>query len=56
MTQGYNDNTKRPKPKQNKLGILTIYTFCWKNQQRVSGLEESVAGVTYLSMRIYLKS
>ena len=34
MTQKYNDNTKRPKLKQNQLGILKIYIFCWKKQQR----------------------
>ena len=30
MRQRYNDNTKRPKPKENKLGILKIYAFCQK--------------------------
>ena len=32
MRQKYNDNTKRPKPKENKLGILKIYAFCQKIQ------------------------
>ena len=56
MSQRYNDNTKRPKLEKNQLGILKIYAFCRKIQQRASGLGESVAGVTYPSMRIYPKS
>ena len=52
MSQRYNDNKKRPKPKENQLGILKVYTFCWKIQQRASIPSENVAGVTYLSMRI----
>ena len=51
----YADNI-RLKPKQNKLGILKIYQFCWKIQHGASGLEESTAGVTYLSIRIHPKS
>ena len=47
---------KRPKPKENQLVILKIYAFCQKIQQRASGPGESVAGVTYLSMRIHPKS
>ena len=46
MCQRYNDNTKRPMPKENELGILKIYTFCRIIQQRVSGPGESAAGVT----------
>ena len=30
MSQRYNDNTKRPKPKDTLLGILTIYAFYCK--------------------------
>ena len=37
MRQRYNDNTKRPKPKENQLGILKIYAFCQKIQQKTSG-------------------
>ena len=44
-----------PNPKVNQLGILKIYTFCKKIQQRASGPGESVARVTYLSMRIHPK-
>ena len=56
MSQRYNDNTKRPKPKENQLGILKIYAICRNIQQRASGPGEGAAGVTYLSMRTYLKS
>ena len=55
MGQRYNDNTKRPKSKENQLEILKIYTFCQKVQQRALGPGESTAGVMYLSMRIHLK-
>ena len=48
----YNDNTKRPKPKENQLGILNIHAVCWKIQQTVSGPGGSFAGVMYLYMRI----
>ena len=53
MRQRYNDNTKRLKPKENQLGILKMYPFHQKIQQRASGLGESAAGVTYLSMRMH---
>ena len=56
MKQRYNDNTKRPKPKENQLGILNIYAFCQKIQQRASGPAESTAWVTYLSMRMHPKN
>ena len=36
MRQIYNDNTKKPKPKENQLGILKIYAFCLKIQQKTS--------------------
>ena len=39
----YRDDTKRPKLKENQLGILKIYTFCQKIQQKVSGPGESSA-------------
>ena len=48
MSQRYNDNTKRSKLMENQLGILIIYVFCWKIQQRASGQVESAIGVTYL--------
>ena len=56
MSQRYNENIKRPKPKENQLGILNIYAFCQKIQQRESGPGESAAGVTYLFLRIHPKS
>ena len=56
MTQRYNNNTKRPKPKENHLRILKIYAFCQKIHQRASGSGESTAGVMYLSMRMHAKS
>ena len=56
MSQRCNDNTKSPKLKEKQLGILKIYTFCQKIQQRVSGPGESASGVTHLSMRIHPKS
>ena len=56
MSQRYNKNTKRPKANKNQLGILKIYTFCWKIHQRVSGPGESAAGFMYLSMRVQPKS
>ena len=46
MSQRYNDNTKRPKPKENQLEILKIYAFCQKIQQRALAPAESAAGVT----------
>ena len=55
MMARYNDNTKRPKLKENQLGILKIYAFCRKIQQRASGPGDSTVGVMYLSMIIHLK-
>ena len=45
MSQRYNDDTKRPKSKENQLEILKIYAFCQNIQQRASGLGESAVGV-----------
>ena len=56
MSQRYSDNTKRPKPKENQLGILKIYAFFRKIPQRALGPGESAIGVTKLSMRIHPKS
>ena len=56
MSERYNDNIKRPRPKENQPGILKIYTIYWKIQQMASGPGESAAGVTCLSMRIHPKS
>ena len=56
MTQRYNDNTKKPKLKENQLGILKIYVFYWKIQRRGSGPGESTSGVTYIFVRIHLRS
>ena len=54
MRQRYNDNTTMSKPQENQLGILKIYTFCQKIQQ-IPQVQESTAGVTYLSMRMHPK-
>ena len=56
MSQRYNDNTKRPKPEENQLGILKIYACCQEIQQRALGPGESAAGVRYLFIRIHLES
>ena len=45
MSQRYDDNTKRPKPRDDQQGILKIYAFCREIQQRASGLGESAADV-----------
>ena len=37
MRQRYNDKTKRPKPKENQLGILKIFAFWQKIQQKTPG-------------------
>ena len=56
MSQRYNDSTKMPQLKENQPGILKIYAFCWKIQQRGLGPGDSAAGVMYLSMRLHPKS
>ena len=57
MSQTYNDNIKRPKPQDTQLGILNIYAFCRKIQQKASGPGKSDAGVTqYLSLGIHPKT
>ena len=48
--------TEKGRKKENQLRILKIYEFCLEIQQSASGIGESVAGVTYLSMRIHPKS
>ena len=53
MRQRCNDKTKRPKPKENQPGMLKIYAFCQKIQQRFSCPGRSAAGFTYLSMRMH---
>ena len=45
MSQIYYDNIKRPKSQDIPLGILKIYTFYWKIQQRASCAAESTARV-----------
>ena len=57
MNYTYNDNTERPKPKENQLGILGISSREFTHsvteiQQRPSGPRESAAGAMYLSLRI----
>ena len=51
----HHDIIKRPKLKEDQLGILKIHAFCWKIQQRALGPEQSTAGVMYLSLRIHSK-
>ena len=46
MIQRCIDNTKWPKRKENKLGILEIYTYCQKFQQRAWDPGKSPARVT----------
>ena len=46
MSQIYNANIKRLKLQDILLGILKIYSFYWKIQQRTLGPGESTAGVT----------
>ena len=47
MSQRYNDNIKRPKLKENQLGILKMFAVCQKILQRaLAGQGESTAGVT----------
>ena len=46
MSQKYNDNTKRAKPKENQLGILKFYAFCQKIWQKALGPGEHATGDT----------
>ena len=56
MNQIYKDNTKRPKWKENQLGILGIsvreFTHFADIQQRVSDPGQSTTRATYQSIRI----
>ena len=56
MRQRYNDNRKKPKTKQNQLGILKFYVFCQKIQQRALGPGESAACWGCVSMRMHPKN
>ena len=56
MSQRHNGSTKRKKPQDIQLGILKIYAFSQRIQQKASGPGESAAWVRYLSMRIHPKS
>ena len=48
MRQRYNNNTKRPKPTENQLGILKFIHFARKfSRGPASGPGESTAGVMY---------
>ena len=47
--------TKTPKPEENQLGILKIYSFCQEIQHRALGPGDSTAGVMYLPMRVHQK-
>ena len=58
MSQTYDDNTKRPKPKENQLGYYESHqgNLCimLEIQQRTSGPGESAVGATYLSLRTFV--
>ena len=56
MSERYIDNTKRPKPQDTQIGILKVYAFYQKIQQRGSDPGHSADGVTYLSIKIHPKS
>ena len=45
MSQRYKGNIERPKPQDTLLGILRIYAFSRKIQQRASSPGESAGGV-----------
>ena len=49
MSQRHNDNIKKPKPQDVQLGILKIYIFYEKTQQRALGPADSIAGVIQLN-------
>ena len=55
MSQRYNNNIKKQKPKENQLEILKISAFCQNIQQRASVPVESATGFTHLSMRVHPK-
>ena len=40
MSQRYTDNIKKPKLKENLLGIVKTYAFSQKTEQRVTGQGE----------------
>ena len=60
MSQIYNDNTKKPKLKENQLGILEslLANLCilLEIQQKALGPGESAVGATYLFLRMHPKS
>ena len=49
ISERYNGFIKKPKSEENQLGILKIYTFCQKIQQKALGAGQSAAW-----LRIYL--
>ena len=46
MTQIYNDNTRRPKPAENQLGIVGISS--WEFTHFTGNSVEGAAGTTYV--------
>ena len=44
MSQRYNGSTQRPKPRENQVGILRIYSLFQKIQQKASGSREGYWG------------
>ena len=60
MSQIYNDNTKRPKPKENQLGILGIssrdFMHFAGNSAEGLGSRRGRCWARYLSLRIHPKT
>ena len=59
MSQRYNDNTKRPKPKENQLGILKVMYFArrfsrgpWVQERALLGLHIYLHLSTYVSIYV----
>ena len=55
MSQTYDDNTKRPKPKENQQSHLGNLHILLEIQREASGPGESATGATYLSLRLHPK-
>ena len=47
-SQRYDDKAKRPKPQVSHLGILSVYAFCWKINQRALGPGEALLGYVFV--------
>ena len=53
MSQTYNDNTKRPNPEENQVGILGISSREFTHS--VGNSAEGLSGATYLSLGVHPK-